>query len=77
MTSDGFNEVQHEKQQELMLDSYISQSHHADAERVLKPWVPDEDVPQRPELENIFDSHWHRLLLCFYISTDFEIMLCL
>ncbi|OWM76598.1 hypothetical protein CDL15_Pgr005563 [Punica granatum] len=60
VTSDGLNEFQHEKQQELMLDSYISQSRHVDAERVLEPWVPDEDDPRCPELENIFDAHWNR-----------------
>lgn len=73
MTSDGFNEVQHEKQQELMIDSYISQSRQVDVGRVLEPWVPDEDDPRCPELENIFDGHWNRLLLYLYISTDFEI----
>ncbi|TYI59770.1 hypothetical protein E1A91_D10G060500v1 [Gossypium mustelinum] len=29
-------------------------------ERVLAPWVPGEDDPQCPELENIFDSPWIR-----------------
>ncbi|KAK4789428.1 hypothetical protein SAY86_016732 [Trapa natans] len=61
VTSDGFNEVPQEKQQELMLDSYISQSRQADGERVLEPWVPDEDDPHYPELDNTFDTRWNRL----------------
>ncbi|KAK4791570.1 hypothetical protein SAY86_031983 [Trapa natans] len=60
VTIDGFNELQPEKHHELMLDSYISQSRHADVERVLEPWVPDEDDPHYPELDNIFDNHWNR-----------------
>lgn len=63
VTRDGFlDEVQSGKQQELMIDSFISQSHHVEAERVLEPWVPAEDDPQCAELENTFDGHWNRLL---------------
>jgi hypothetical protein len=46
-----------------MVDSLISQSHHAELGRELKPWIPDEDDPQCPELENIFDGHWNRLFI--------------
>ncbi|PON96212.1 Ataxin [Trema orientale] len=61
VTRDAFSdEVQCEKQQELMIDSFISQSRHVEVERELEPWVPDEDDPQCPELENIFDGHWNR-----------------
>lgn len=59
VTEDGLSdELQNEKQQDILLDSYISQSRHAKVERALEPWVPDEGVPQRPELENVFDSPW-------------------
>ena len=56
------DEVDHqsEKQQEVMRDSLISQSCHVEIERCLEPWVPDEEDPQCPELENIFDGHWNR-----------------
>lgn len=54
------HEVQHEKQQELMLDSSISQSRFVEMERELEPWVPDEHDPQCPELDNIFDGPWNR-----------------
>ncbi|GMI72369.1 CTC-interacting domain 4 [Hibiscus trionum] len=61
VTSDGFaSELQHEKHQELLIDSVISQSHHVGMERELKPWVPDEDYQQCPELENIFAGSWNR-----------------
>lgn len=61
VTRDGFtNDLQHVKQQDIMIDSSISQSHHVDVERDLERWVPDEDDPQRPELENIFDDPWKR-----------------
>ncbi|WCJ39463.1 Polyadenylate-binding protein-interacting protein 3 [Euphorbia peplus] len=61
VTAEGIaNEVQHEKQQEILLDSYISQTRNAEVERELAPWVPDEDDPQCPELENIFDGQWNR-----------------
>lgn len=54
------SEFQREKQQEMVVDSVISQSRHAEVERELERWVPDEDIPQCPELENIFDGHWNR-----------------
>ncbi|KAL1538135.1 Polyadenylate-binding protein-interacting protein 3, variant 2 [Salvia divinorum] len=58
---DGFlNELQREKQQELMTDSCISQSRNVEAGRELERWVPDEDDPGCPELENIFDGPWNR-----------------
>ncbi|KAK9666333.1 hypothetical protein RND81_14G177900 [Saponaria officinalis] len=60
ITRDGLSsELQGESQQDIMLDSYISQSRHVDVGRQLEPWIPDEDTPQRPELENIFDSPWN------------------
>lgn len=63
VTSDeSLHEVQHEKQHEIMLDSSISQSRHVEVGRELEPWVPDEDAPQCPELENTFDGPWNRLL---------------
>uniref|UniRef100_A0A2P2MIZ7 Ataxin-2 isogeny n=1 Tax=Rhizophora mucronata TaxID=61149 RepID=A0A2P2MIZ7_RHIMU len=43
-----------------MLDSSISQSHQVEMEKELERWVPDEDGPQCPELENIFDGSWNR-----------------
>ncbi|CAN8288036.1 unnamed protein product [Cochlearia groenlandica] len=49
-----------EKQLELLTDSLISQSHNVDLERELKPWVPDEDVLDGPDLENVFDDPWKR-----------------
>ncbi|KAL2332243.1 hypothetical protein Fmac_019824 [Flemingia macrophylla] len=54
------NESHHEMHQEIMVDSLISQSRHVELGRELKPWVPDEDDPQCPELENIFEGHWNR-----------------
>ncbi|XP_057459797.1 polyadenylate-binding protein-interacting protein 4-like isoform X1 [Actinidia eriantha] len=61
VTRDGFtNDLQHVKQQDIMLDASISQLRHVEAERQLERWVPDEDNPQCPELENIFDGHWNR-----------------
>lgn len=56
------HEVQHEKQHDLMLDSSISQSRYVEMERELEPWIPDEDDPQCPEMDNIFDGTWNRLL---------------
>lgn len=56
------NDLQRDKQQELMIDSIISQSRHVDVERELEPWIPDETDPQLPELENIFDVPWKRFL---------------
>ncbi|KAL4387858.1 hypothetical protein GQ457_09G005050 [Hibiscus cannabinus] len=61
ITRDRFaSELQDEKYQELLIDSAISQSRHVEVERVLEPWVPGEDDPQCPELENVFDSPWNR-----------------
>ncbi|XVE51889.1 hypothetical protein DITRI_Ditri02bG0077200 [Diplodiscus trichospermus] len=61
VTIGGFaRELQHEKQQELLIDSVISQSRYVEVERELEPWVPDEDDPICPELENIFDGPWNR-----------------
>ncbi|XP_030525467.1 polyadenylate-binding protein-interacting protein 3-like isoform X2 [Rhodamnia argentea] len=61
VAGDGLsNELQSEKQQEILIDSYISQARHVDLERELKPWMPDEDDPQCPELENVFDGPWDR-----------------
>uniref|UniRef100_A0A5B7ASG1 Putative polyadenylate-binding protein-interacting protein 4 isoform X1 n=1 Tax=Davidia involucrata TaxID=16924 RepID=A0A5B7ASG1_DAVIN len=61
VTRDGLtNELQRVKQQDILLDSSISQSHHVEVVRELERWVPDEDDPQCPELENIFDGPWNR-----------------
>ncbi|KAL0396979.1 UNVERIFIED_CONTAM: Polyadenylate-binding protein-interacting protein 4 [Sesamum calycinum] len=61
VTKDGLtNELQHEKQQELLTDSCISQSRHVEVGRELERWVPDENDPAYPELENIFDGPWNR-----------------
>lgn len=49
-----------DKEQEIMIDSYISHSRHVDVERELERWVPDEDDSVCPELENIFDGPWNR-----------------
>ncbi|XP_020533952.1 polyadenylate-binding protein-interacting protein 3 isoform X3 [Jatropha curcas] len=60
VTMDGMNrDFQNEKQQEIIIDSLISQSRHSEFERELGRWVPDEDAPQCPELENIFDAPWN------------------
>jgi hypothetical protein len=64
VTKDGLpSEPQHGRNQEIMVDSLISQSHHAELGRKLEPWVPDEDDPQCPELDNIFDGHRKRLFI--------------
>ncbi|KAG8388413.1 hypothetical protein BUALT_Bualt02G0123300 [Buddleja alternifolia] len=61
VTRDGLSyELQQATQQELMTDSCISQSRHVDLGRELERWVPDEDEPECPELENIFDGTWNR-----------------
>lgn len=66
VTRDSLPSESHlDRHQEIMVDSLISQSHRAELGRELKPWVPDEDDPQLPELENIFDGHWNRLFTCF------------
>ncbi|CAK7356548.1 unnamed protein product [Dovyalis caffra] len=62
VTIDGMsNELQHAKEQEIMIDSFISQSRLVEMGRELEPWIPDEDNPQCPELENIFDGPWNSL----------------
>lgn len=66
------NEVQHERQQELMTDSYISQSRHVDLGRELERWVPDESDPGSTDLENIFDGSWNRLGASSLLSTARE-----
>ncbi|KAL2243204.1 UNVERIFIED_CONTAM: Polyadenylate-binding protein-interacting protein 4 [Sesamum indicum] len=61
VTRDGFtNELQNEKQRELMTDSCISQSRYVEVGRELEHWVPDENDPGCPELDNIFDGPWNR-----------------
>ncbi|KAL6000698.1 Polyadenylate-binding protein-interacting protein 3 [Asimina triloba] len=61
LTVDGFaNGHTDEKRQDIMIDSYISQSQFVEAERELKRWAPDKDDPQCPELENIFDGNRNR-----------------
>lgn len=54
------DEHQHDQLHEIMIDSNISQSRHVDLERELEPWIPDDDKPECPELDNTFDHHWHR-----------------
>ena len=50
LTMDGIaHDLQYEKQQEIMIDSFISQSRHVEAGRELAPWVPDEDDPHSRE----------------------------
>jgi len=56
---------QYDMHHEIMVDSVISQPRHVETGRELQRWVPDEDDPECPELENIFDGPWNR---CFYIS---------
>ncbi|XP_076888162.1 polyadenylate-binding protein-interacting protein 3-like [Bidens hawaiensis] len=61
VTRDGLmNELQHDQLHDILIDSNISQPRHVDLERELEPWVPDEDNPECPELDNTFDHHWHR-----------------
>ncbi|KAL3511640.1 hypothetical protein ACH5RR_024357 [Cinchona calisaya] len=61
VTRDGLaNELQRGKQQELLIDSSISQSRRVEMERELERWVPEDDDPLCPESENIFDRHWDR-----------------
>ncbi|MBA0748878.1 hypothetical protein Gogos_002857 [Gossypium gossypioides] len=73
VTRDGFaSELQHEKHQEILIDSAISQSPQHEGERVLAPWVPGEDDPQCPELENIFDSPWIREAMRIAIEIEGE-----
>ncbi|RRT71117.1 hypothetical protein B296_00026969 [Ensete ventricosum] len=61
LSSDEFTAGQScEKQKDLMTDSVISHSHHLDMARELAPWMPDEEDPECPELENIFDGSFDR-----------------
>ncbi|XP_035836697.1 polyadenylate-binding protein-interacting protein 4-like isoform X3 [Helianthus annuus] len=61
MTRDELmNELEHDQLHDIMIDSNISHSRHVDLERELEPWVPDDDHPECPELDNTFDHHWHR-----------------
>ncbi|KAI7728328.1 hypothetical protein M8C21_001806 [Ambrosia artemisiifolia] len=61
VTRDGLmNDLQNDQLHDIMIDSSISQSRHVDLERELKPWVPDDDIAECPELDNTFDRHWNR-----------------
>nr|KYP63669.1 Ataxin-2 isogeny [Cajanus cajan] len=61
VSRDGLpSESHYDMQHEIMVDSVISQSRHVEIGRELQRWVPDEDDPQCPELENIFDGPWNR-----------------
>ncbi|TYK07254.1 polyadenylate-binding protein-interacting protein 3 isoform X1 [Cucumis melo var. makuwa] len=60
VTKDGLSNEVHSENNELLIDCIISQSRQHDAERELKPWIPDDDDPQFPELDNIFDGPWNR-----------------
>ncbi|KAF8090966.1 hypothetical protein N665_0460s0009 [Sinapis alba] len=59
-SNNASNSAQCEGPLELLTDSSISQSYHVDLERELKRWVPDEDVPDCSDLENVFDDPWKR-----------------
>lgn len=62
VTRDGLsNELQNERQLELLTDSCISQSRHVEVGRELERWIPDENDPSCRDLENIFDNPWKRL----------------
>ncbi|XP_077212961.1 polyadenylate-binding protein-interacting protein 4-like isoform X2 [Tasmannia lanceolata] len=61
ISADGYTDgYACEKRQDIMIDSFISQSHHVEVERELERWTPDNDDLQCPELENIFDGTWNR-----------------
>ncbi|RDX58492.1 Polyadenylate-binding protein-interacting protein 4 [Mucuna pruriens] len=61
VSRDGLpSESHYDMHHEILVDSVISQSHHVEMGRELQPWIPDEDDPQCPELENIFDGPWNR-----------------
>ncbi|KAL0906292.1 hypothetical protein M5K25_024775 [Dendrobium thyrsiflorum] len=51
-----------EKRKDLMIDSVISRSHNVELERELERWTPDVNDPECPELDNIFDGTWNRLM---------------
>lgn len=57
-----------------MIDSSISQSRRGEMERELEPWIPDEDDPRCPDLENIFDGHWNRLLYSNFLTPNLLII---
>ncbi|XP_018443207.2 polyadenylate-binding protein-interacting protein 3 [Raphanus sativus] len=59
-SSNASNSAQCERPLELLTDSSISQSYRVDLERELERWVPDEDVPDCSDLENVFDDPWKR-----------------
>ncbi|KAG6606702.1 Polyadenylate-binding protein-interacting protein 4, partial [Cucurbita argyrosperma subsp. sororia] len=68
VTKDGLSNEVHNENQELLIDSFISHSCHVEAERELKPWIPDDDSPQFPELDSIFDCPWNRVEESWLIS---------
>ncbi|KAK9102486.1 hypothetical protein Sjap_019740 [Stephania japonica] len=49
-----------ERRQDILIDSCISQSTSVEVRRELERWTPDEDDPQCPETEDIFDGSWNR-----------------
>ncbi|RID56635.1 hypothetical protein BRARA_F00065 [Brassica rapa] len=59
-SNNASNSAQCERPLELLTDSSISQSTHVDLGRELERWVPDEDVPDCSDLENVFDDSWKR-----------------
>ena len=76
VTRDGlYNETHPEMCQEIIVDSVISQSRHVDLGRELQPWVPDDDDPKCPELDNVFDETWNRCILYFNFILKAEILL--
>lgn len=60
LTGNQINDMLLEQSQDIPIDSYISQFNFVEVERELGRWAPDEDDPQCPELENIFDGTWNR-----------------
>ncbi|CAH8392714.1 unnamed protein product [Eruca vesicaria subsp. sativa] len=67
------NSAQCETPLELLTDSSISQSYHVDMERELKCWVPDEDVPDCP------DMSWNQFEVnetLFGVMSTFDEKLC-
>eukprot|EP01018_Ginkgo_biloba_P013203 Gb_00770 [translate_table: standard] len=49
-----------ENRHDIFTDSCLSQAHHIDMERELKPWKPDKDAPEILDLEHTFQSTWNR-----------------
>jgi hypothetical protein len=68
------SESNYDVHQEIMVDSVISQPRHVETGRELHRWVPDEDVPQCPELDNIFDGSWNRWLYFSLIITNQKLL---